>query len=224
MSETNRVVLYDRRGYARSRDLGGPFTVDAHVDDLASVVGDRQVVLFGHSFGGAVVLAFAEREPESVLGVAVYETPMSWLPFWTTPGSVSAEAGSGKDPRDIAEAFMRRMIGNRRWESLPEATRRSRREEGDTLVGDIIDLQSRSPYDLTRITCPVLSAAGSASHERFHRSARLVHEGCSDSRLVIGEGWQHNAHVSHPSEFSELVIKPLVRRVESGLWDDRVGG
>ena len=219
LGDSHRIVLYDRRGYARSRQLGGPFTVEAHVEDLRSVVDGRSALLFGHSFGGAVSLAFAERYPEMVSGIAIYETPMSWLPFWTTQGSVSAEAASGKDPRDIAEGFMKRMIGHKRWESLPESTRHLRRAEGVALVGDITDLLRGPPYDLANIRCPVLSAAGSASHERFHRSARLVHEGCADSRLVVGEGWQHNAHVSHPGEFNETVLRPLIRRVETGRWD-----
>lgn len=215
---THRVIVYDRRGYARSRHLGGPYTIDAHVDDLLSVVGDRQVLIYGHSLGGTIALTFAERHPDRVRGLAVYETPMSWLPFWIVPGGVTASLDEGGDSGDIAEGFMKRMIGERRWNSLPEATRQMRREEGDTLIGDLMDLRRGSPYDLTRVVCPVLSVVGEPAHERFQKSARIIVEQCPDSRLLSVREWRHNAHVSHPEDFAKSVLRPLFARVESGVW------
>ena len=50
------MLRYDRRGYARSRDVGGPFTMDAHVADLAALLDGRRAVVFGHSYGGNVAL------------------------------------------------------------------------------------------------------------------------------------------------------------------------
>lgn len=218
VGESHRVVVYDRRGYARSRHLGGPFTIDSHVEDLRSVVGDRQVVIYGHSLGGTIALTFADRHPDHVLGLAVYETPMSWLPFWVVPGGVSASLDNGHDTSIVAENFMKRMIGERRWNSLPEKTRQMRREEGDTLVGDLMDLRRGSPYDLANVACPVLSVVGEPAHDRFQRSARIIVEQCPDSRLLSVPGWNHNAHVTHPSEFAATVIEPLLRRVTDGHW------
>ena len=89
-----RVVRYDRRGYGRSLSVGPPWTVDANVDDLEAIVRASPVLpvtLFGHSFGGNVVLALAARRPELVSAVVVYETPMSWFDWW--PGnSAGADA------------------------------------------------------------------------------------------------------------------------------------
>lgn len=58
-----RVVRYDRRGYARSSH-DGPFDVADQVADLWRIVGDRRVVLFGHSYGGNVALAASVERPE----------------------------------------------------------------------------------------------------------------------------------------------------------------
>ena len=70
LDEQYRVLRYDRRGYARSRDAGGPFTIDAHVADLVALLDGRRAVVFGHSYGGNVALALAERHPELVRAVA----------------------------------------------------------------------------------------------------------------------------------------------------------
>ena len=98
-----RVLRYDRRGYGRSFPHAGPFTMDAQVDDLVALLAGRKAVLIGHSYGGNVALATADRHPDLVAGVAVYETPLSWEPWWpgTTAGSIAvAEAGK---PREAAE-------------------------------------------------------------------------------------------------------------------------
>ena len=127
-----RVLRYDRRGYGRSvpphhEPHPGPFSMDEQVADLVKLLAGRPAVIVGHSYGGNVALATAMRHPDLVLAVSTYETPLSWEPWWpgTTAGSV-ATATAG-DPADAAERFMRRMIGDERWEGLPERTRATRR-------------------------------------------------------------------------------------------------
>ena len=77
-----RVVRYDRRGYARSLDAGPPTSFGQQVDDLAAVLDGRPAVLAGHSFGGLVCLALAERRPELARAVLAFEAPMTWAPWW----------------------------------------------------------------------------------------------------------------------------------------------
>ncbi len=76
------VVLYDRRGYGRSREVGGPFDVETNVEDLVAVIEGRPAVVFGHSLGGDIALAAAQRHPEVIRAVGAYEPPMSWEPWW----------------------------------------------------------------------------------------------------------------------------------------------
>ena len=95
LDEQYRVLRYDRRGYARSHDAGGPFTIDAHVADLVALLDGRRAVVFGHSYGGNVALALAERHPQLVRAVAVYEVPLSWLPWW--PGQHRTAQRKGRE-------------------------------------------------------------------------------------------------------------------------------
>ena len=125
------VLVYDRRGYAGSRDAEPPAAgMDDHVADLVDLLEGRHAVLFGHSYGGDVALALAERHPELVATAVVFEPPAPWLDFWHAPGTARDRLPwSGTTPEESAERFLRRMIGDRRYERIPAATR-ARTAEG----------------------------------------------------------------------------------------------
>lgn len=211
-----RVLRYDRRGYGRSFPHDGPFTMGPQVSDVVGLLAGRPAVLIGHSYGGNVALAAAEQHPELVAGVAVYETPLSWEPWW--PGSTAgaiAVAESGK-PQEAAEQFLRRMLGDRRWDELPEQTRQIRRAEGVAMVGELADLRRHRPWDPARITMPVITAFGSrgAAHHRHgmvHVASLL---GCPAVELA---DCRHDAPLSHPDLFRTVVVDPLLQMV-GGPW------
>jgi pimeloyl-ACP methyl ester carboxylesterase len=209
-----KVLRYDRRGYGRSFPHAGPFSIDAQVSDLVGLLVGRKAVLVGHSYGGNVALAAADRHADLVAGVAVYEMPMSWEPWWpvTTAGSIAvAESG---EPDEAAERFLRRMLGDRRWEELPERTRRARRGEGLAMVGELADLRRARPWNPENITVPVVMAFGSLGaphhHDGMRHAAALL--GCP---LVELADCHHDAPLSHPDLFRAEVIDPLMRRVGS---------
>ncbi len=171
-----RVLRYDRRGYGRSFPHDGPFTMDVQVGDLVRLLAGRRAVLVGHSYGGDVALAAAEQHPELIAGVAVYETPLSWEPWWpgTTAGAI-AVAAAGK-PQEAAERFMRRMLGDERWEELPERTRETRLAEGVAMVEELADLRSHRPWIAENIAVPVVTAYGGrgrAASSRGHAIRRV---------------------------------------------------
>lgn len=216
LDDEYRVLRYDRRGYGRSFPHDGPYTMGAQVSDLVGVLAGRKAVLIGHSYGGNVALATADHHPELVAGVAVYETPLSWEPWWpgTTAGAV-AVAGSGK-PEEAAEQFMRRMLGDQRWEELPERTRRTRRLEGVAMVEELADLRMNQPWSAARITVPVVTAFGSLGAPHHHQGMRhaSVLLGCPVVELA---GCRHDAPLSDAGLFRTEVVDPLLRMV-GGPW------
>jgi pimeloyl-ACP methyl ester carboxylesterase/nitroreductase len=201
-----RVLRYDRRGYGRSVSVGPPFDMEAQVDDLVALLDGRPAVLIGHSFGGVVALTTAARHPLLVRAVGVYEAPLSWLATWpshTAGGAAVAATEQGRDPGDVAEAFMRRMVGDRVWERLPDRTRQDRRAEGAALVGELADLQREPPFEADEIGCPVLVARG--EHGAAHHvagTALLAEWFDTDVALIDTAG--HGAHASHPDEFADF--------------------
>ena len=209
-----RVVRYDRRGYGRSRDLGGG-TMEQHVADLFTVIGDRPCVVAGHSYGAAVALCGAERSPDLVRAVVSYEGPMSWRPWWpgrSAGGTAVQQVSDGAGKGDAAERFLRRMIGDEKWESLPARTRDERRAEGEALITELLSARDGGPpYDPARIVVPVVSARGTESDEHLRRGADVLATEVAGATLAVLEGASHGAHQSHPAELAGLIRSALAR-------------
>lgn len=218
-----RVVRYDRRGYGRSASLPinhtgehasphpGPFGMDDQVADLESLLAGRSAVLVGHSYGGNVALATASRHPHLVRSVAIYETPLSWEPWWPGTTAGAAAVAAADDPAEAAERFMRRLIGDDRWEALPERTRSTRRREGRAMVGELGDLRRNQPWTADSIRVPVMVGYGTAGAS--HHQTGMRHLGGTIKGAVVVElpGCRHDAPLSHPVLFAKEMVLPLLR-------------
>ena len=202
------TIRYDRRGYGKSVQLGA-VSIDGHIDDLVELLDGRPAVVIGHSLGGVIALGAAQRHPEVVQAVGAYESPMPWVEWWPkrSAGGDAMTMGEGTSPAaaaDAAERFMRRMIGDERWDALPEGTRRSRRAEGPALLAELRSARQQSAYDPSAITVPVLTAHGTDSREHHCWAAQeLARLTGGDPPFVI-EGAGHGAHASHHREFAEF--------------------
>ena len=206
------VVRYDRRGYGRSRHVPVATSFDDHVDDLLEVLGGRRAAVVGHSLGGVVALAAAQRAPDVVRAVGAYESPTPWVEWWPRR-SAGNDAMKYGDPPVAAETFMRRLIGDDKWDALPERTRRERREEGPALVAELVALQS-PVFDPAEITVPVVAGRGSASKPHHRRTAAELAAAVPGAELIDLEGCQHGAHASHPDRFAAFVRRVVTRAGE----------
>lgn len=217
LQPTCRVLRYDRRGYARSLAAGPAESFDQQVDDLAGLLDGRPAVLAGHSFGGLVCLALAERRPDLVPAVVAYEAPRSWASWWpggagTTFRGVGADAAADA-PEDVAERFLRRMIGDDTWERLPAAMRAERRAEGPTLLAEMRSVRPPHPppFDATAITVPVVAAHGSEARPHHRRATEALARTARRGELRVIDGASHGAHLTHPESFADLVRSALER-------------
>jgi pimeloyl-ACP methyl ester carboxylesterase len=203
---THTTLRYDRRGYGRQRQHGGPFTVAGNVDDLEEILQGRTAVLVGHSYGGNIALAAAERLGEQIVGVSTYETPLAWSEWWPQ-NSAGGTALTLTDPSEAAEAFMIRMIGEGRWNQLPQKTREERREEGRALTGELSHLRIAAPWNGDNITCRVLCGHGTkGSQHHIDGTPRLAAMVRGDVVVIANAG--HGAPISHPREFHQLLVQP----------------
>jgi pimeloyl-ACP methyl ester carboxylesterase len=203
------TTAYDRRGYGRARDLGVT-DFDGHVADLLDRVGDGPAVVVGHSLGGDLALAAAVRRPDAIGALVVYEPPMPWQPWWPTDTAGGAATRAG-DPEAAAEAFMRRMVGDARWERLPARTKADRRAEGVALLADLRAIRSDAPFELGDVRVPVVVGVGGQSREHQKEAAPKVAAALPDAELVVIDEASHGAHLSHPREFAALVRRALAR-------------
>jgi pimeloyl-ACP methyl ester carboxylesterase len=212
------VISYDRRGYAGSAEVPPTLLFDRQVDDLLGVLAGRTVVGVGHSLGGDVVLAAAQRHPELIDTAMVFEPPQPWLPSWSERRSGSAaaiELGKSSPPR-AAEMFMRGMIGDGVWDRLSSSTRERRRAEGATLVAELQALRSGRPvFDAASITVPVVVGYGSKSRPHQKQGTRFLADALPLGELHCIEGSAHGAHLSHPGAVATLIRRALARRREA---------
>lgn len=203
---THRVMRYDRRGYGRSWPHDGPFAVSHQVDDLVQLIGTRRVLLIGHSYGGNVALGAAARLGTQVVGVSTYETPLSWMSWW--PGTTAGAMAVSSSPSEAAQNFMIRLVGEKRWNSLPERTRDERRREGPALLGELSALRVTPPWEVETIQCPVLCGFGSRGLTHHAEGAKWLATHLSFGQLVELEDAAHGAPMTHAVQFVSALVTP----------------
>jgi pimeloyl-ACP methyl ester carboxylesterase len=222
------TVAYDRRGYAKSLDVPAATGFVEHVNDLEAILeqlasnatlgtGARSnpAVLVGHSYGGVVALALAAKRPELVRALMVFEAPMPWTDWWPgNAGGSTIAAGLASGPEAAAESFMRRIVGDDIWERLGDKIRAERRAEGSALLQDLGGLREGGcPYDVSRITCPVVVGHGERSQSHQQKSAQQLHADLAAAHpelstqfvLTVVPEATHGAHSSAAPQFAELI-------------------
>ncbi|OMF23456.1 hypothetical protein BK133_24515 [Paenibacillus sp. FSL H8-0548] len=76
LGEQYRVIIPDLRGHGESTapEGEGTYTMEIMAEDIATLLEElqiEQVVMFGHSLGGYVTAAFAEKYPDKLTGFAL---------------------------------------------------------------------------------------------------------------------------------------------------------
>ncbi|NUP47369.1 MAG: alpha/beta hydrolase [Catenulispora sp.] len=70
------LIAPDLRGRGRSREVGGPYSIAAHADDLVRTLdhlGIQRATLLGHSMGGWVAAVAAVRHPDRFGGAVLVD-------------------------------------------------------------------------------------------------------------------------------------------------------
>ncbi|MEO5679198.1 MAG: alpha/beta hydrolase [Acidimicrobiales bacterium] len=209
-----RTILYDRRGYGRSRALPVAAGLDDHVDDLLGLCAGRPAVVVGHSYGACVALRAAQRVPAVVRALVAFEPPLPWLPGWPSDTG-SARALAAPDPDAAVEAFLRRILGDERWEALPERARDDRRAEGPALLADLRSVRpavgTPAPIDLGAVRVPVVVGRGTRSPGYLRDGADRLVGLLPDAEPWVVEGAGHDAHASRPDHLAAMTRRALAR-------------
>jgi pimeloyl-ACP methyl ester carboxylesterase len=204
------MLRYDRRGYGAAVDaVGTPADVDAHIDDLLSVLGNRRAVVVGHSFGGVIAAGAAARAPELVSALVMYESVMAWVPGWDDRHL--RQLLWSEDPED---AGLRLMLGEK-YDAMNADQRLRRRVQATAFVAEERSVRgSEPPYDLAGLQMPVVYGYS----DTFPVVAMQEHltEVVAQVDLVTIAGGGHNAHRDAPEAFADLVRLGLERASNPG--------
>ena len=135
---------------------------------------------------------------------------MPWTGWWpqTSGGySVVKQSRADDDPADISERFMRRMIGDERWERLPPATEtaavpKERRSSVRSSTWRRRAIRARGDHGSRR------HCAWTTGADHHRRSTEELFSTLPDPTMVTISEAGHGAHTTHPDEF----------RRSSGSW------
>ncbi len=207
IADSCRVLSYDRRGYARSREAAPPARgLDDHVADLEALLAGRRATLVGHSYGGTVVLTLAARRPGLVASLVAYEPPLSWLEWWPAHGGERQQPFGAASAAEAAAAFVQRMIGAERYARLPASSRAELGRDGPALVAELTALRTDpAPFAPEAIAVPAIIARGGQATPHQVAATDLLVARMPDARLQVVAGAGHAGHRSHPVEFAALV-------------------
>jgi proline iminopeptidase len=96
------VIVYDRRGEGRSKDVNAKFTFQETFDDINFIYKKynlKKANLMGHSFGGIVATLFTDKYPERVISLELLATPVSLQETFKTILATSRKIYIEKDDK-----------------------------------------------------------------------------------------------------------------------------
>ncbi|PYI66087.1 alpha/beta hydrolase [Arthrobacter livingstonensis] len=112
------VIAPDLRGRGGSRDLGGPYCMDAHAADLAAVLdhlGVPSATVVGHSMGAFAALVFGLRHPGRTAATVLVD---GGLPLVLPPG-VGVNDTLGPAAERLTMEFADRTAYRALWKAHP---------------------------------------------------------------------------------------------------------
>jgi pimeloyl-ACP methyl ester carboxylesterase len=227
LKDRHRVLVFDRPGYGYSdRPRDRSWTPEAQADLLAKALercGVESAVVFGHSWGAMVAVAFALRHPQAVKGLVLasgyYFPTVRWdvvvnsvgaapllgdlLRRTITPlfGRIAAPALFAKmfDPLTVPARFRDRFpaILSFRPEQL-----RAGAEEAVMMAPAAHRLSSQ----YAAVAAPVTIVTGDADGiVDWERQSKALHDAIPGSRFMLFPGVGHMVHYAATSEIAAVI-------------------
>lgn len=176
------------------------WTLDEYVEWLNKKVGGEKVILFGHSNGGRICLAFAAKYPEKVARLIIEDS--SGIPpsgprklkrdvFRIVAKSVGAIIRS-----DGARKLLYKII---RESDYVRASPNMRKTMANLTA---VDIRTK----LSLITAPTLIIWGAGDTTTPLKAGEAIHRGIRGAKMVVIPGARHSPHITHPLEVAEIVV------------------
>ena len=206
LARSNRVILFDHRGFGLSRDLDGRGR-DGFVDDLAALLdhlGEAKVALIGQSMGAGTCIGFAHRAAERVAALAICDSLHG-----------IAEADDVKAIMDDARAKtaamgqIERVLGttaSRELAALYTQIASFNAADRRSLTGRF---DARPAGDLGGKGFPILFLCGVDDKLFPVEAVRLVQAEVAGSFLVEINDAGHSAFLEQPVQFNDTILSLL---------------
>jgi len=222
-----RVFAVDSYGAGKSPEWPSDTVIalDDEADLIAPVLekAGAPFSLVGHSYGGAVALIAALRDPSRVRALALYEPTLFSLIDEEGPppndadgirGAVAETAAAlDKGHPDAARHFIDYWIEEGAWQRTPDA-RKPAIAAAATKVRRWAHALTNEPTPLAafrKLDVPVLYMTGKRSRLSAHGVARLLAPALPRAEVVEFEEFGHMAPVTHPEPVNRAIQAFLER-------------
>lgn len=222
LSNTFRVLTYDRRGHSQSERPPGQGSIEEDVSDLLALiehVGLGPAHIAGNSGGSAVALKTAARLPDIFRSLVVHEpalfgllrgVPEAQAPLGAVNSRIDAVLDLLRQGRDEegARLFVETIaFGPGAWEHLPPPVQQTFVYNAPTFLDENGDPQSleMDTGRLTRFDKPALLTSGTQSPPFFLQVVDQLARAIPGSRKLTFEGAGHVPHLSHPELYVQVV-------------------
>jgi esterase len=208
---------------------GDDFTVQQHTADVANFISALEagpVHLLGHSRGGHIAFRVAQNFPDLVRTLTLVEPGGVLAPdleAWLPPGeplialgplyAKAAESIRRGEIDDGLKTVVDVTSGPGVWERMPETQKLMRRDNAQTLIGQI--KEQRAPLaraDAEAIRAPTLLIAGERSPASFHRILDGLETAIGDVRRAVIPKASHGSNIENPGAFAREILGFLAGR------------
>ena len=222
LSQSFRVLTYDRRGHSRSERPAGQGSVRDDAADLGSLLEELRLEpahIVGTSFGASIVLRLAAVRHDLFRSVIVHEPPLFGLLRDETKARDTLE-GAQRRVKAVVELLLasksaegaRQFVdtiafGPGAWDSLPERLKERFIFNASTWLDEMLDRDALElePDGLREFSAPALLTMGDQSPPHFplvvERIAKALPRAAR--RTFVGAG--HTPHLSHPEQWINTV-------------------
>jgi len=229
LSPTHRVLAPDLYGAGKSPDWPSrtQIALSDEVEFIESVLSaaGKPLTLIGHSYGGAVAMIAALRDPTRVSSLVLYEPTLFAIVDSDAPPPngadgirdivrASAAALDAGDRDSAAEHFIDFWMGTGAWAATPE---RRRAAISDSMVnvrrwGYALSSEPTPVAAFARLDMPVLFMLGAASPESSRSVGRLLVPVLPRVQVVEFPGIGHMGPVTHPEAINAEIAR-FIREV-----------
>ncbi|MDO8514180.1 MAG: alpha/beta hydrolase [bacterium] len=163
----------------------------------------EKIILYGHSHGGRVSLAFAAKHPEKVVRLILEDSagipPRGLRKLKRDAFRKSAELLGRLIRFERLRSIFRKAI---RASDYGSATPEMRKTMSNLLSVDL-------SLVLDNIHCPTLIIWGENDATTPLADGELIHKGIRGSRMVVIQGARHSPHITHTRELADLIMEEL---------------
>lgn len=222
LSQTFRVLTYDRRGHSQSERLQQQGSLEEDVADLAALIDFLKLVpahIIGNSGGAAVVLKTAAYHPALFRTLVVHEPALFGLlknvpeaqPFLHEVDNRVAAVVSLIEKGENEEAAKRFIetiaFGPGAWPQLPPEAQRTFIYNAPTFLDETKDPESlQLNLDrLSQFTKPALMTKGTQSPPFFHMVLEQISKALPHAIRKTFDGAGHVPHLTHADQYIRVV-------------------